>query len=272
MHVKFSDICWPPPPPQPTLKCLITTNCRCITQYIFNFFVVFFFDFVTMPSIYVNTCISVTVNFLFVTFSDYNANRVSFLNKNFCCFHFIIGRGGLKKWPSSVRVCVILSVRPSFRPRDLVSATPPTSFIGFTWNFVGFLPMIWRCACGFRILIRLFLTELSPMLTKLCKTWSCLHSSSYIFHWIHLKYCRLSSYDMKMCMWFRIFDWTIFDGVISHADICFVGLKNLVSSTPSTSFIGFIWNFVDCLPMTQRCAYFSILIWLFLLELLPMLT
>ena len=57
-----------------------------------------------------------------------------------------------------VRYSVRPSVRPAVRPRDLVSGTPPTSFIGFTLNFVDFLPMI----CRFRILIRLFLTELSP--------------------------------------------------------------------------------------------------------------
>ena len=34
----------------------------------------------------------------------------------------------------------------------------------------------------------------------------------------HLKLCRLSSYDMNICMWFRILNWTIFDGVIAHAD------------------------------------------------------
>ena len=59
----------------------------------------------------------------------------------------------------------------------------------------------------------------------------------YIFHRIHLKFCRLSSYDMKMRIWFLNFDSTIFNGVIAHADLNFA---NLVSATPPTSLIGFI--------------------------------
>ena len=101
---------------------------------------------------------------------------------------------------------------------------------------------------------------------------SCPRNSSYIFHGIHLKFCRLSSYDMKMCLWFWNFDSNIFDGVFAHADINFAS-HDLVSLTPSTSFIGFIWNFVDFLPMIWRCACdFRILIPLFLTEFSPMLT
>ena len=48
----------------------------------------------------------------------------------------------------------------------------------------------------------------------------------YIFHQIHLKLCRLPSYGMKMCSCFKSFDSTIFDGVIAHADIRFVGQKS----------------------------------------------
>ena len=68
---------------------------------------------------------------------------------------------------------------------------------------------------------------------------SCLCNSSYIFHLIHLKICRLSTYIMKMCMCFWNFDLTITDGVIAHADLNFAN-HNLVSATPSTSFIGSI--------------------------------
>ena len=53
---------------------------------------------------------------------------------------------------------------------------------------------------------------------KLFNPNSCLHNSFYIFHRIHLKCCRLSSYDIKTCMWFWNFDSTISGGVISHAD------------------------------------------------------
>ena len=76
---------------------------------------------------------------------------------------------------------------------------------------------------------------------------------------------------MKMCMWFRNFDSTIFDGVIIHTKLNFAN-HDLVSATASTSFIGFILNDVDFLPMTRRCACgLGVLIDLFLTELLPML-
>ena len=44
---------------------------------------------------------------------------------------------------------------------------------------------------------------------------------------------------MKMYMWFKDFDSTIFDGVIAIADLNYVN-HDLVSGTPSSSFIGFI--------------------------------
>ena len=102
--------------------------------------------------------------------------------------------------------------------------------------------------------------------------WSCLRDSPYIFHQIHLKFCRLSSYDMKMCTWFWNIYSTIFDGVIAYSDLNFAN-HNLVSTTPSTSFIWCIWNYVDFFPMIWRCACgLGFLIELFLTELLPMLT
>ena len=92
-----------------------------------------------------------------------------------------------------VRLCVPFSIRPSVypsvQPRDFVSATPPTSFIGFSWNFVDFLPMIWRCACSFRIWFNYFWWSYRQCWLKLCQPWSCLRNS-YIFHRIHLKLCR----------------------------------------------------------------------------------
>ena len=58
-------------------------------------------------------------------------------------------------YKSDLRPSVCALFRPAVRPRELVSVTP-TSFIGFTLYLVDFLPMIWRCADGSRILIRLF--------------------------------------------------------------------------------------------------------------------
>ena len=75
-----------------------------------------------------------------------------------------------------------------------------------------------------------------------------------------------------MCMLFSNFDSPIFDGVIAHADLNFAN-HDPVYATPSTSFIGFIQNYVDFRPMIWRCAFgLGVLIELFLTELLPMLT
>ena len=47
---------------------------------------------------------------------------------------------------------------------------------------------------------------------------SCPRNSAYIFCRINLKYCRLLSYDRKMCMWFFNFVLAIFDAVMALAD------------------------------------------------------
>ena len=60
---------------------------------------------------------------------------------------------------------------------------------------------------------------------------SCPHNSSYVFHRTDLKFYRLPSYHMKICMWFLIFVWVIFDEVMELAD------SYLVPATPATSFI-----------------------------------
>ena len=53
------------------------------------------------------------------------------------------------------------------------------------------------------------------------------------FHRIHFKFCRLSSYDMKMCMWFKNFDLTILDGDIAHADLNFANHDHVSATSPS---------------------------------------
>ena len=57
------------------------------------------------------------------------------------------------------------------------------------------------------------------------------YNSSYIFHRTDLKFYRLPSYHMKMCMWFLIFVSDIFYQVMALAD------SYLVPATPATSFI-----------------------------------
>ena len=91
-----------------------------------------------------------------------------------------------------------------------------------------------------------FLTELLPMLIKLCQPWFCLHNYSYIFHWIDLKFCRLVFLwyeDMHVVLEF----WFDYFWVIAHADLNFAN-HDLVN--------GFyiIQNYVDFRPMAWRCA------------------
>ena len=56
------------------------------------------------------------------------------------CFWFSVGRGA---W---------------FRifSRYFVPLTPPTVFVRSFWNFTGVLRMVWRCACGFFRILKLF--------------------------------------------------------------------------------------------------------------------
>ena len=61
---------------------------------------------------------------------------------------------------------------------------------------------------------------------------SCPPNSSYFFHWTDLKFYRLLSYHMKMCMWFLIFVSAIFDKVMALADTYLV-----LPAAPATSFI-----------------------------------
>ena len=63
---------------------------------------------------------------------------------------------------------------------------------------------------------------------------SSLRNSSDVFHRIDLKFYRLPSYHMKMCVWFLIFVSAIFDKVMALAD------SHLVPETTSTSFMELI--------------------------------
>ena len=114
---------------------------------------------------------------------------------------------------------------------NLVSTTPSTSFIRLIWNLATATP-----------------------------------PTSFIDLF---EFCRLSSYDMKMCMWIWNLESTKFDGLICHADVdlshylriflpTFADLKSCVrnfsflfrrthlicrSSTDSTMMFMLFWNF-----------------------------
>ena len=55
-----------------------------------------------------------------------------------------------------------LSVLAILSKGVLVSATPPTVFQGFLWNFPDFVTMTWRCAYFIEVVLDWFLPELWP--------------------------------------------------------------------------------------------------------------
>ena len=76
-----------------------------------------------------------------------------------CCTCFSMGDLGVQV---SVRLSVCLSVCPFVRPSVniypgcLVSPTPLTVLYQSFWNFGGVFIMVWGCACGLDIIVRLF--------------------------------------------------------------------------------------------------------------------
>ena len=66
-----------------------------------------------------------------------------------------------------VQVSVRSSVRPSVNiyPGCLVSATPLTVLYRSFWNFACVFIMVWGCACGLDIIVRLFFVTFSTLWT-----------------------------------------------------------------------------------------------------------
>ena len=83
---------------------------------------------------------------------------------------------------------------------------------------------------------------------------SCPRNSSYVFHRNDLKFYRLPSYHMKMCMWFLMFISAIFDKVMALAD------SYIVPATPVTSLIELTSNFPECVIMIWGCALWPFVI------------
>ena len=91
----------------------------------------------------------------------------------------------------------VLFVRPSVNIYHgcLVSATPLTVLYRSFWNFADVFFMVWGCACGLGIIVRLFfitfsLCELSHFSTSVYRRWvPCECNSSYNFIPIFLKLC-----------------------------------------------------------------------------------
>ena len=99
---------------------------------------------------------------------------------------------------------------PSFRPSDIVPATPLTTSIGLIWNFIDCLLIISWCACGFWFYFGHFWRS----------NWHCCliswpRNSCHIFYRTDLKLCWMFHHDLKICMWFWIFSFLIFHKVMA---------------------------------------------------------
>ena len=99
-----------------------------------------------------------------------------------------------------VLLCVILSVCVSIT--HLVPLAPPTSFIGYFWNFVDFRLYMYEDVH----MVLNFWSNISDIITALVN-WEiaifkgCVHNSSCIIRWNLLKFRMFSYHHMTICMW-----------------------------------------------------------------------
>ena len=130
--------------------------------------------------------------------------------------------------------------------------------------------MVWECACGLDIIVRLFLSlfplfELIHFSTSVYRQWvPCERNSSYNYIPIFFKLCTCFLHGLKMCMWFgynpcinfchffHIANFVIFWPQILWK-CCDSG--SLVSATTHTILYRSFWNFALVFAMVWRCAY-----------------
>ena len=121
----------------------------------------------------------------------------------YCRTCFSIGDLGVQV---SVRPSICLSV--NIYPGCLVSATPPTVLYRSFWNFVYIFCMVWRCACGLNIIVRLFfvtpICELSHFFTSIYRQWVPLVSATplIVLYWLFCNFACVFFHGMRTCMWF----------------------------------------------------------------------
>ena len=86
-------------------------------------------------------------------------------------------------------VLVVLSICPSVRRHNLVSAIPPSVFKGFWWNFPVIVLMSWRWSYFSRFQV--------IALWQFFNSKSCLCNSSCSFQWILVKRSSYCCHDLK---------------------------------------------------------------------------
>ena len=111
-----------------------------------------------------------------------------------------------------VQVSIRLSVRPFVRPSTVTMgvlwAQLLLVFYRSFWNFADVFFMVWGCAYGLDIIVRLFLSlfplcEHSHFSTSMYRQWvPCERNFSYNFIPIFFKLCTCFLHGLKICMWF----------------------------------------------------------------------
>ena len=169
-----------------------------------------------------------------------------------------------------MQVSVRLSFRPSVNiyPGCLVSAVPLTVLyrpFNLFWNFACVFFMVWGCACGLDIIVRLFFVTFSTSwMTSMYRQWVPRErNSSYNFIPILLKLCTCFLHGLKMCMWFGYNPCITFypffhfvDFVVFWPQILWKCIDSgyFVSATPHTILYWSFWNFAHVFSMVWRCA------------------
>ena len=160
---------------------------------------------------------------------------------------------------SSVRPSVRPPVRPSVSPsvrrrHNLVSATPPTVFKGFCWNFRVIVPTTWRWSYFIEVMLDWFLPELWPFSNF--STVSLVSATPLAvfggFSW-YLPVIVPMTWRGSYCREVRL------DGFLPVWELWpFVSLSTdvFVSATPPTCLKGFWWNFPVIVSMTWRWSYY----------------
>ena len=145
---------------------------------------------------------------------------------------------------------VLPSVRQSVRRHNLVSATPPTVFKAFWWNFLVIVLMTWRWSYFIEVMLDWFLLELLPFDSTFFNFKSCLCNSSCIFQLILLKPSSYCSHDLKRIILYRGHAWLLFTSYGPLSVLAILSIEILVSATPPTFFKAFWWNFPVIVSMT----------------------
>ena len=99
------------------------------------------------------------------------------------------------------------------RRHNLVSATPPTVFKRFWWNFPVYVPMTWRWSYFIEVMLYWFLPELQPFGNFSAVSLVC--NSSCNFQWILVKPSSYCCHDLQRIILYWGHDWPLFTRVMA---------------------------------------------------------